>query len=365
MATRTPLILNQSTARVEELAAADTIPGAMIEAFAGKNAIINGGFGIWQRGTSFNSSGTTGSRYTADRWSINGGGGGNISIAANALAVGDYDQVANLDKALPKITVSSDSSASHFAVLEQRIENANTFSGQTVTVSFRAFIPAGGTRYIAIEMQQDFRGTSVSAIGSKKYQLLPGWSTITHTVTLPSTVGKTMELGHNLTLSLWISAGSSWNARSDNLGAQPAGDLYITDVQVELGSTRTAFEVRHPAIELELCQRYYEKSYNLSATPGNPLDRSGEMTFFMYGVNSAAYSCGHTIYFRVRKRSTPAITLYSTQTGVAGKAYSAAPSQDVGANIETVSSAGAFISMGPVTTNNINLHYHFTADAEI
>ena len=42
---------------------------------------------------------------------------------------------------------------------------------------------------------------------------------------------------------------------------------YITGVQLESGSTATDFERRPFATELSLCQRYYEKSFDLNTVP--------------------------------------------------------------------------------------------------
>ena len=67
----------------------------------------------------------------------------------------------------------------------------------------------------------------------------------------------------------------SW-ATASYFGATGALDLIgtlnatfqITDVQIEEGTIATPFERQPIGAELALCQRYYEKSYDLTTAPG-------------------------------------------------------------------------------------------------
>ncbi|WP_416058401.1 hypothetical protein [Stenotrophomonas maltophilia] len=135
--------------------------------------------------------------------------------------------------------------------------------------------------------------------------------------------------------------------------------------KVERGTSAFSFEFRNTALELLLCQRYYEKSYAQEVAPGTAGAVSGQEAYFLYGVATAQYSFGGKIPFKVQKRSAPAVTCYSTQSGAPGKAWSAAPVTDVNATVESVGSSGAFITIGPVTSNNLNCRWQWTADSEI
>lgn len=363
MATRTPLILNQTTARVEELATTDTFPGAIVEAFAGKNLFINGDFSVWQRGTTFTTNAASGIRFCADRWSINAGAGAEITIASNLLASVDVDKVQSLSKALPKFTLTASSDAAHYSLLEQRIENVHVLSGKNAVVSFRVYLPAGVSRYIAVELSQYFRDAATRiGIGPKKYLVNPGWNTIVHPVAVPSTVGFATGAGHMLDVAIWFSCGSNWNSRTDNLGPQPSGDIYLADMQIEEGTSRTLFDNRHPAIELMLCQRYYEKSYNLSTAPGSAVNQ-GREAHASSGVNGT--TCWTTVRFTQRKRDAPAVVIYPANT-TGGNPGNVAQNDGsiTGAAIENIGSSGMQVAWGN-SAGKFGGWFHWTADAEL
>ena len=223
-----------------------------------RNAIINGNFDIWQRGTSF-----TGNEYGADRW-IHGRVGTTHTATQQAFTVGQT-AVPNEPQWFCRTVVTSVAGASNYSLLVQRIENVRTFAGQQVTVSFWA--KADATKNISVEMSQAF-GTGgspsavVNSIGVTKVSIGTSWQKVTVTAAVPSISGKT--LGSNsdsyLDFSIWFDAGSSFNARTDSLGQQ-SGTFEIAQVQVEAGPVATPFERRPQQTELALCQRYYAVIY--------------------------------------------------------------------------------------------------------
>lgn len=89
----------------------------------------------------------------------------------------------------------------------------------------------------------------------------------------------------------------------------------LTGVQLELGSVATSFEYRSFPIELALCQRYYEKSYDLDQAPGT-VTGTGTIYIPMAGASTTGIQYA-TLQFRVHKRTTPTMTAYH-DTGTLG-----------------------------------------------
>jgi hypothetical protein len=222
-----------------------------------RNKLINGGFDIWQRGTSQTSSGYG----SDDRWA-NSNTGSTKTHSRQAFAVGQTF-VPNNPTAHSRTIVTSVAGASNFCLKNQAIENVATLSGQTATLSFWA--KADSTKNIAVEFTQQF-GTggspsaTVTGIGVTTCVLTNAWTLYTVTASIPSISGKVLGTNNDssLVVTFWFDAGSSFNSRTNSLGQQ-SGTFDIANVQLEAGSVATPFEQRPIGTELALCQRYYER----------------------------------------------------------------------------------------------------------
>jgi hypothetical protein len=87
-------------------------------------------------------------------------------------------------------------------------------------------------------------------------------------------------------------------------------------VQLEHGPGKTSFEVRPLAVELLLCERHYEKSYEIGLPPANA---SPAGMFVSPTQNGAIGVVAGSVAFKTRKQSVPTVTIYNHVTGVAGQ----------------------------------------------
>ena len=222
---------------------------------AGRNAIINGDFQIWQRGTSFTASG-----YTSDRWRLDTFGGAGTTLTQQSFTVGQTDVPNNPVYYLRAVT-TTDSSSDAGTILSQRVEGARTFAGQTITVSFYA--KADASKDINIELRQDFGtggspSSQIAATTPQKFTISTSWAKYTKTFSVASVSGKTFGTNNNdyFRLAFWLDAGSDYNSRTNSLGNQ-SGTFDFAQVQVEVGSSATDFEGKTYGDTIEQCQRYY------------------------------------------------------------------------------------------------------------
>jgi len=244
-----------------------------------RNKLINGGFDIWQRGTSQTSNGYG----SDDRWS-NENLGSTKTASRQTFTLGQTD-VPNNPKYWARTVVASVAGAGNYCSKIQRIESVYTLAGQTATLSFWA--KADASKNMAVELVQWFGtggspSSAVTGLGVTTCALTTSWQRFTVTVTLPSISGKVLGSGNDdhLALIFWMDAGSSFNARTNSLGQQ-SGTFDIANVQLEAGSAPTPFESRPIGTELALCQRYYEAlPYQFVASIFDPSPRS--FRFSMY-----------------------------------------------------------------------------------
>jgi len=216
-----------------------------------RNAIINGGFDVWQRSTS-NYLYTFAYYPAADRWigSTASAGGTNIMERQN-LAIGG---ISGYDG---QYFMGSFSNINYPNIFSQRIEDVRTFAGQTVTLSYWVNNFGYGNNVIVSSLTQNF-GSGGSASVQTNFSNVTtttGWTRVSRTLTLPSISGKTVGANSYLQLTL-----------------NTNGHYYVgfTGIQLELGSVATPFERRPLGVEQFLCDRYYQ-AYKGDATNINQI----------------------------------------------------------------------------------------------
>lgn len=246
-----------------------------------RNRIINGGMGIWQRGTS---GFTTLGNYSSDRWFVNAGT--SLSAVSRSTDVPAGFQFS--------ISVAG----TNVVQLLQRVESLNCFdlAGQDVTISFWAKQTSGaGSSSLFLQLfhpnaTDNYAGTT--QIGSNQFFTgTSGW--VQYSVTFSN-----------------IPAGAA-NGLQVTIGANTAGaaTFLIAGVQLEAGSVATPFERRPYGTELALCQRY---AFQLNNQTG-----SNQSARYGFGVANAAAQMQSFVIHPVTMRTIPSVTVTNIGSFVA------------------------------------------------
>jgi hypothetical protein len=132
-------------------------------------------------------------------------------------------------------------------------------------------------------------------------------------------------------------------------------------------AARSPFIMRPQTHELAICQRYYEKTYPYADTPGkayNLATGGGPLGCFLF--TTTPYPTMQWTY-KVAKRASPTVTIYSPYTGVSGMLRDQNGVADVSSAIITAGELGAIISGGGTTNvTAINFAFaHAVADARL
>lgn len=301
------------------IAATGTITGD-INRSKNDNAFINGNFDFWQVGTGPTALSAT-PIYIADMFNAyySGSVGADFAGSQNrgTHTVGQIDVPGEPQYYYNwNITNAGTIEANGLAIIVYSFEDVRTFAGQTATLSFYAKVGAG-TPQIGLELVQNF-GTGglpaagVTGIDDVQKTLSTTWTKYTRTFNIPAIDPATQTIGANATsrliLVIWIAAGSNHTARSGGSTITPSATTYnFSQFKLEKGSVATLYQPRMYGEELAMCQRYFEKSYNMEDNP-SAATGVGSTYNMLGGLLNGVHQ--HTFYFKVSKRTSPSVVIY-------------------------------------------------------
>lgn len=255
---------------------------------AGKNKIINGNFGIWQRGTSFTPAINT-YVYCADRFRVIRDGSGTVTVSQQTFTPGTAPVSGYEGQYFLRYNQSVAGSGGTYSTFEQPIEDVRTYAGQTVTISFWA--KADASRSFTPQFIQGFGsgGSSRVDTNGSSITVTTSWARYTQTIAIPSVSGKTIGTNSNIIFVL-------------NLALNAAQTLDFWGFQIEVGSTATAFQTASGSIagELALAQRYFANVVPSTADYGTVIS-------MFQAISGSAAKGG--IRFPVPMRVSASITL--------------------------------------------------------
>lgn len=317
------------------------------------NHIINGGFSIWQRRTSFVAI-PSGTFYTADHWRIALAGTSlNAACDRVSLTPGHAVPGGELQYAMALNLVSGTYTS---VAIEQPIEDVRTIAGRHIAIAFSLLSSVAGGA-ISAELVQRF-GTGGSAdvvvpITLSANTTQATWTAFSGTCEVPALTGKTIGAGSHTLLRIRL--------------PNTAGVTHsITAVTLVNGRDSVPYTLlaRPDGVEEMLCRRYYEKSYDRDVTPGTASALSG---MSIGPTQSGALNSAIVfIEFSVPKRGTPSMTAYNPSTGTAGQmrdGANTASTATFGASVIGQRSAYVYNSGSALAANN-TAQVHWTAEAE-
>jgi len=236
-----------------------------------KNAIINGDFNIWQRGTSFTSVGA--GVYTSDRWQYgkNGAMVHDITLSSDVPTVAQAGRLIKNSLKIDCQAVDASIASSEYAMLSQNIEGYNfvPLAQKTMTLSF--WVKATKTGIYSVSFRNG--GPDRSYVAEYTVNVSNTWEFKTLTI-LPSPASGSWDYTNSrgLSVDFTLAVGSTFQTTKDawqtgnflgtsnqvNACDSTSNDFLITSVQLEEGDVATPFENRTFADELRLCERYFE-----------------------------------------------------------------------------------------------------------
>ena len=334
------------------------------------NMIINGDMQIATRGTTITSTSTTTNNnddsYTHDRWILLSDGNDIVDVKQSADSPNDGSS-----KSMQLEVETADKKFGIVQIIEQ-INCHEAIASGTVSLSFKmkasdasiddvraAVVAWSGTADTVtsdIVSAWEAEGTNPTLITNATYENTPADLNPTTSWAEYKIENVSVDTSSTGNILVFI-----WSGVTD---VEVSDSLYITDVQLESGSTANSFKRLDIETTMQQCERYYESSMTWGTT--------GQYAGQQVSYGNASTTFGATVanldgrQFRTRKRATPTVTLYH-QDGTAGGAYRVHDAQKTtGIVAQHVMDYGfLFANKASAFNHGYAYYYSYIAEAEL
>ena len=349
-----------------------------------RNIIINGDMSQAQRTTSASS--LTSSGYHAlDRFNsgINSQGTWTISQDTTVPTGQGFAKSLKYDCT----TADSSPASGDYVWLEQKIEGQNlqylkkgTSSAESVTISFWVYATKTGTNILELLDKDNTRHICQSYTISSSNT----WEKKEITFAGDTTGAFNNDNGESASLLFWLGAGSnytsgslatSWASFSGAAANRAVGQVnhadstsnnfYITGIQMESGTAASDFEFLPVDVNINRCQRYFERTTAVGA--------SDNYVNFASGVVQNSSYCTYCFLWKTKKRANPTMssTAASTFLNENGASYPAGSSisfsqiNKTSSQCDLNSSSGITLGRGCLMKSNGTNDAYIDASSEL
>jgi len=353
----------------------DLRPMANDAAPAMDNIFINGDMAIDQENEGAAVSISTTTKYFLDMFLCHGANHGAVVNAQQVAGFGGFGKAAQLTVTTADTLASNEYGHGIKTMIEDK--NCQVVADRYLAFSFNFMAKLAGTYSVAL----------VSGDGSNSYVTTFAYDTADAVQVVPMLVplpaSKVVAGATGAGLAMYIGVAAVGAKATETLNEWQVGEFFsasgATDWETTVGNyivmtglyggadlIPAEFPFRQFSNELELCQRYYEKSYNYGTVPGTAT-QAGSIYARLESAQSRQYILA-LLDYKIAKRTNPTITIYSAQTSnKPGFAWDFLSSTDLAVSgvVHTGSRGFSGLVMSSSAPVETAVAYHYVANARM
>lgn len=347
-----------------------------------RNKIINGAMTVSQRHGTSSVQITTTEQYFIDRWKNDHGS--TFDMKCDASQSSDAPEGFGNSMKFDCDGVSTPTGG-HNGLIATFLEGQDlqdlkfgTSNAEDITLSFYAKSGSQNNGHVyGVYLAAYLNGTRNSQ--TKGFTVTSSWQRFTMTFAGTGTVQSTAinnDTNRGMMIGFSLASGpddkknySTWTADAnlsgftgqDNFFDNTSNELYITGVQLEVGSVATDFEFLSFADELRRCQRYFETTFAQNVSVGTTTF-SG--SYYSRDGTASTVIRYYPFNFKCTKRTTPTVTIYNPLTGATASMRLDSGSYSANVSSQNDNSCMIYSDDGS-PPSHYGASFHLTLDAEL